>query len=258
MLKSLFKSTHHTDLILALTAKELKVRYKHHAFGYLWSIANPLAYAAIYFLVFKLVMKVKVDNFPVFLICGLFPWQWIANSIGVGPITFIGNAPLIKKVNFKRNLLSLVVVIQDMIHFVVSIPIIVVVLFLYNKMPSLNWVVGIPILLMIQLAFTYSLNLFTATLNLFFRDMEKLIQMLMTFLFFLTPVVYKPEMVPERYKPLLLINPFAPLITSWRELFLFSRFDILNIGLASLWAFCLLFIAQCIYKKLSWRFAEVL
>ena len=118
------------DIIIALTQKELKVRYKHHAFGYLWSIANPLAYALIYFLVFKLVMKVKVEDFPIFLISGLFPWQWMANSIGVGPMTFIGNASLIKKVNFPRNLLSLVVVIQDMIHYLVSIPIIIIFLYI--------------------------------------------------------------------------------------------------------------------------------
>ena len=246
------------DIIIALTQKELKVRYKHHAFGYLWSIANPFAYAIIYFLVFKLVMKVQVDNFPIFLICGLFPWQWIANSMGVGPMTFIGNAPLIKKVNFPRNLLSLVVVIQDMIHFFASIPIIIICLYLYGKSPAWNWVLGIPLLLIIQLIMTYSINLFTATVNLFFRDMEKLLQMLMTFLFFLTPVVYKDEMIPEQYQVFLYCNPVAHLIISWRDLLLNSAINLVSIGIATAWCLGALFIAQITYKKLSWRFAEIL
>ena len=247
------------DIIIALTQKELKVRYKHHAFGYLWSIANPLAYALIYFLVFKLVMKVKVEDFPIFLISGLFPWQWMANSIGVGPMTFIGNASLIKKVNFPRNLLSLVVVIQDMIHYLVSIPIIIIFLYIYHKpLPGLEWLLGVPALCLIQLAYTYSLNLLIATVNLFFRDMEKLIQMCMTFLFFLTPIVYKIEMVPEKYKAFLYLNPIAPLITSWRDLFLHSSINFSQIGLSLIWVVFFLLISQTIYKKLSWRFAEIL
>lgn len=251
---------HHTiDIVLALTQKELKVRYKHHAFGYLWSLANPIAYATIYFAVFKLVMKVKIDNFPIFLICGLFPWQWIANSLGVGPMTFIGNAPLIKKVNFPRFLLSFVVVLQDMIHFLVSIPVIVIFMFFYNgSTPTLIWLVGIPLLCLIQLLFTYSINLLSATINLFFRDMEKLLQMATTFLFFLTPIVYRPEMIPVQYKVFLYLNPAAPLIISWRELFLNNILDFQQMGYAFAWSLLLLTVTQLIYKKLSWRFAEIL
>lgn len=246
------------DLILALTQKELKVRYKHHAFGYFWSISNPLAYAIIYFMVFKLVMKVKVDNFPIFLISGLFPWQWISNSMGVGPLTFLGNASLIKKVRFPRNLLSFVVVIQDMIHYLASIPIIIIFLYLFDMKPSFIWLVGIPLLTLIQVIATYSINLLTATINLFFRDMEKLIQMGLTFLFFLTPVVYKPEMVPERYQVFLFFNPFASLIISWRDMFLHSQLNYFHIGVSFGWAMILLAISQFTYRKLSWRFAEVL
>ncbi|MBG58964.1 MAG: ABC transporter permease [Peredibacter sp.] len=249
---------HTTDLLMALTQKELKVRYKHHAFGYLWSIANPLAYATIYFLVFKLVMKIDVENFPIFLVSGLFPWQWIANSLGVGPMTFIGNAPLIKKINFPRNFLSLVVVIQDMIHYLASIPIIIILMALFKIYPSWTWFIGIPTLAIIQLILSYSLNLFTATLNLFFRDTEKLVQMLMTFMFFLTPVVYKAEMVPKKFEALLLLNPFASLIISWRELFIRSELALNHIGIALCWAIALFIITQVTYKKLSWRFAEVL
>lgn len=249
---------HTKDLIIALTQKELKIRYKHHAFGYFWSIGNPLAYALVYFLVFKLVMKVKVDNFPVFLICGLFPWQWIANSLGVGPMTFIGNASLIKKVRFPRHFLSLVVVIQDMIHFLVSIPIILVFLLIYKLNPGWEILAAIPILCIIQLVISYSLNLLTASLNLFFRDIEKLIQMLLTFLFFLTPVVYKPQMVPEKFSNFLYFNPFSSLIIAWREAFLENHLDFFNIGIAAIWATLLLVLAQGVYKKLSWRFAEVL
>lgn len=246
------------DTIIVLTQKELKVRYKHHILGYFWSISNPLTYALIYYITFKLIMKVKVDQFPIYLITGLFPWQWIANSAGVGPMTFIGNASLIKKVNFPRYLISLVVVFQDMIHFLISIPIIVIMLYIYNKSPHWTWLIGIPLMCAIQVAYTYALNLILATTNLFFRDIEKLTQMLMTFIFFFTPIVYKPEMVPEKYQIFLYLNPAASLIISWREVLLNGKLDFFNISIATAWALVFALLAQLAYKKLSWRFAEVL
>jgi lipopolysaccharide transport system permease protein len=246
------------DIIIQLTHKELRVRYKNLSFGYLWSIANPLAYAALYYIVFKAIMKVKVENFPVFLICGLFPWQWFANSVGVAPMTFLGNAPLIKKVNFPRYLLNLVAVMQDMLHFLAALPVVVVFLFIFNKYPTLDWLVGIPILCGIQLILTYGLNLFIATLNLFFRDLERLIQIGMTFLFYTTPVVFDLQMVPELYRPYIIINPVAPLIISWRGLLLDGYINWYYCGISLVWALIILWFGQFVYKKLSWRFAEIL
>ena len=209
-------------------------------------------------LVFKLVMKVKVENYPIFLLAGLFPWQWIANSVGVAPNSFIGNASLIKKLNFPRNMLCLVVVLQDLIHFVAAIPVIIGLMFFYGLYPGPEWLLGIPVLCVAQILFTYSLNLLFATINLFFRDMEKLLMMLMTFLFFLTPVVYKAEMVPEKYQAFLYLNPAAGLIISWRELFLNSAIT-WDFWLSSLgWGIVLFTISSLLYDKLKWRFAEII
>ena len=85
------------DLILVLTAKEIKVRYKNNVLGYLWSIANPLAFALVFFVAFKIFLKWDIKDYVLFLIAGLFPWQWFANSVGVSCGVFIGNASIIKK-----------------------------------------------------------------------------------------------------------------------------------------------------------------
>jgi lipopolysaccharide transport system permease protein len=252
-------SAHIKEIFIVLTQKELKVRYKHHALGYLWSVANPLAFAIIYFSIFKLIMKVKVENFPIFLLSGLFPWQWIGNSLGVGPMTFLGNSGLIKKINFPRNLLSSVVAFQDMIHFIISIPVLIILFYFYNGLtPGLNWIIGIPMLCFIQFIMTYSLNLIIATTNLFFRDVEKLVQMSLTFLFFMTPVVYKYEMVPSEYQGLLLLNPFTSLIISWREVFMNNSIDTFHIGMSLGWAVVLYLLSRRVYSFCSWRFAEVI
>jgi len=246
------------DIIIQLTQKELRVRYKHLSLGYLWSIANPLAFAFLYYVVFKQVMKVKIENFPIFLICGMFPWQWFINSISVGSWTFLGNAPLIKKVNFPRNLLSLVIVFQDLIHFYISIPIIILFLFIFDITPSWTWFLGIPLLTIIQFMLTYGLNLFIATINLFFRDLERLIGILMTFLFYFTPVIYDLSMVPIEYRDLIVLNPVAPLIICWRDLFMNGVINWNFMAYAFGWASIALVVGHLVYKKLSWRFAEIL
>lgn len=246
------------DLTYQLLQKELRVRYKNLSLGYLWSLANPLVYGALYYGIFKVIMKVKIENFPLFLICGLFPWQWFANSVLVGPMTFLGNSPLIKKVNFPRYLLSFVAVGQDLVHFIISIPVIVLFLYIFDNSPSLSWFVGIPVLVSIQLMLTYGANLFIATVNLFFRDIERLIQLAMTFLFYSTPVVFNLSMVPEPYKDYVYLNPVAPLIVAWRSLFMDGQILWFEIGISAVWALLIVGLGQFVYQKLSWRFAEIL
>lgn len=248
----------HKDIIIQLTKKELKLRYKNHALGYLWSVANPMAFAAIYFIVFQVLMKVQIKNYALVLVCGLFPWQWLANTIGVSPSIFLGNASLIKKVIFPRQLLVLVVVIQDMLHFIFALPVILALMIYYHIYPSLNWLILFPTILIIQLTLVYSLSLLIGSINLFFRDLEKLVGIFMTFLFYSTPVVYQVEMIPERFRSLIYLNPFATIIISWKNLFLESSYDIKYLLSSAAWSALAFGLSSLIFKKLSWRFAEVL
>ncbi|HPP07434.1 MAG TPA: hypothetical protein PLW88_08675, partial [Syntrophorhabdaceae bacterium] len=89
---------HFIDLIIVFTQKDLKVRYKNSFLGYLWSVGHPLAFAIIFYIAFKLIMRVPIENYALFLICGLFPWQWFSNSINASPMIFLGNAQIIKKI----------------------------------------------------------------------------------------------------------------------------------------------------------------
>ena len=246
------------DLIFVLTNKEIKIRYKNTFLGYLWSIANPLAFSFVFFIAFKVVMRIEIENYTLFLIAGLFPWQWFSNSINVSPLIFLGNASIIKKVNFPRNILPLATVLQDMLHFILSIPVIVVFLFIYHKSPSLSWLYGIPLLLSVQLLLIYGLSLMISSLNLFFRDLEKLVALLITFVFYFTPIIYPVTLIPEGYRYLINFNPLAPLMISWRNLFLYGTFESTYLSVISLFSIVTFIIGYSVYRKLSWKFAEVL
>ncbi len=245
------------DLVLILTQKEIKVRYKNSWLGYVWSIANPLAFALVYLVAFKTFMRIDIPHYSLFLISGLFPWQWLSNSIGLAPGIFIGNASLLKKVRFPRNLLVASMVLNDGFHFVISIPVIVVFMFAYGFFPSWSWLIGIPLLAFAQLLMAYGLALAIASLNLFFRDLERLTGILLAFLFFLTPIFYTESMMPARYQALLTLNPAAPLILSWRRLFLSGSLDWSAVTMVYIHAMVALAVGSLIYLKLSWKFAEV-
>lgn len=250
---------YYRDLIIVLTQKELKVKYKSSIFGYFWSIGHPLAFAFVFFVAFKVVMKIQMENYSLFLIAGLFPWQWFSNSVNVSTTVFWGNASLIKKINFSRHILPITTVLQDMIHFILSIPVIVLFMVIYQKSPSLSWLYGIPLLLAIQFLMTYGISLMVSSINLFFRDLERLTVILMTFLFYFTPIIYPETMVPERYKLLVInLNPLSPLMISWRNLFLSGTLESASLMVSFAYSIFAFILGYVIYRKLSWKFAEVL
>lgn len=252
------KIRHYIDIATVLLQKDLKVRYKNTFLGYLWSVGHPLAYALVFFISFKIVMKIQIDDYVLFLISGLFPWQWLNNSLNASPTIFLSNWTIIKKINFPRNMLPFTLVLQDTLHFILSIPVIIVFLLFYGKTPSISWFYGIPSLLIIQFCMVYGLSLFISSINLFFRDLERLTVIGLTLLFYFTPVIYPESMIPERYSGFLMLNPFAHLIVSWRNLFLTGTIRPLFLIISLSYSLLILWVGHAIYRKLNWRFAEVL
>ena len=254
---------YYRDLLFVLVAKEFKVRYKSTFLGYVWSILNPLAFAAVYFFVFKHLVSrggqagAEIKNYALYLILGLFPWQWFANSVNSSNSFFLSNDSLIKKVRFPRAFLVLAGVLNDLIHFAVSIPVMVAFMLYYREYPSVTWLWYIPFLVGVQLLFTYSVALFIATCNLFFRDLDRLTAIFTLMWFFLTPVIYPIEIISERYPWGLFVNPMASLIVCWRSVFLEGRLPLNYAGSALAFSVVAYLIAQSVYRSLQWRFAEV-
>lgn len=246
------------DLINVITIKELKVRYKSSFFGYLWSVANPLFFAMIYYFVFKLVMRVQVPNYTIFLIAGLFPWQWFANSVNSAAYSFIANAQMIKKTAFPRSVIPLSNVLMEGLHFLCTIPVIIVFLLVYNLSPTLNWLWGIPLIACGQIIFTFGIALLCASLNLFFRDLERFVVLTTMLLFYCTPILYDINMIPQHYQWIVEYNPLATMILSWRDLLLNGHLDLMlttSLYLNGLFSFL---IGVYVFNKLKYRFAEIL
>src|SRR5262245_35967754 len=248
----------YVDPALTLTQKEIKIRYKSNLLGYFWSVANPLASAIIFYLAVQVFLRVEIENYIVFLIIGLFAWQWFSNYM-VGSCTiFLSNGSLIKKSVFPRFVLPIALNLQDAFHYAMSVPVIFAFL-VYHNIPIgpatvLGACVVIPAQFLLLLGFGFALS----SINLFLRDVERILVILLNMMLFLSPVIYPIDRVPEPYQELIWMNPMTPIIEAWRGIFLREAIRWDHVGLAYVYAVIAMALGLWVYRRLSWRFAEVI
>ena len=247
------------EIILQLIIKDFRVRYKGTFLGYAWALVTPLMFASIFNFVFQRILRFQVENYPLFLVSGLFAWQWFSNSISGAAGCFLHNSPLIKKINFPRYLLPFSVVLIDALHFLLALPIVLIFLVVWGK-PAfhLAWLYGLPTIFLTQLAIIYGITLCVASLNTIIRDIDKIVNLLVIMLFYLTPVFYPVSVIPEDIRQVIQINPMTGVITAWQGLLLHGRFEWMLLSGSMVWGAILLLVGAVVYNKMSSRFAEVL
>ena len=215
--------TYYKDLAIILTQKDLKVRYANSYLGYFWSLALPLALALTFYYVFTVLMNLRiVPDYALFLVAGLFPWQAFQNSITGGGQVFLGNSFLLKRVKFPRQFLVLSLLLNEVFHFIMSIPVLIFFLLFYGKLSPkiVIWVLYIPLNLLPMMLLAFGLSLIIACANVFFRDLDKLVLVLTTIWFYFTPLFYSVKMVPARFQSMVLLNPMTLIINNWRNIFM--------------------------------------
>jgi lipopolysaccharide transport system permease protein len=250
---------HAGELLYLLVIKDLKVRYKSRFLGYVWALANPLAFAFMYWLAFKFIMRMDMANYSLFLITGIFPWIWLSTGAVNGARSFVYNASLIRKANLWRPILPLSCVVQETVHFLFALPVIAAFLFFTGDLPlRASWLWQIPLLIALQVAFAYPIALSLAVTSVYVRDIEFLVGIGFSLLFFATPMVYPITMVPEEYRGWFELNPLHALIDSWRSVLLEGAVQPQHLGYAAATAAAMGVIAWVLYRWLVRRVGELI
>lgn len=252
------KTRQQLDLLKLLVKKEIILRYKRTYLGFLWSLLNPLLTGFVLFIAFKIFMRFEMEDYTLFLLSALFPWTWFSVSVSMSTNTLIGNISLIKKVVFPKHFLLLATVIGQLVNFIFSLPILLVLVYSYGKAPTWNWLVAMPLLIGVQFIVCYGLALMVSMVNAFFRDMEHIINVLLSLLFWMTPILYPLEAVPERYRVYLSLNPATYLIQSWRDIFFSNSINWDYIFICMLTATVVFLAGSLVFKRLDRRLDEVL
>ena len=180
-------------LIQSLVARELKARYRGSVLGFFWSFVNPLLLLGIYSFIFTTIMPNRIEGlqpYALFMLCGILPWTWFCASLTEASGSLIAGGNLIKKVLFPAEVLPIVSVLANMVHFFLALPIVVAVLLLYRHWPDPGGLAWFPVVVRVQLVFTTGVALALAALAVHFRDIRDILANVLMLWFFSTPIIY--------------------------------------------------------------------
>lgn len=204
------------QLLKNLTVRELKVRYKRSVLGFLWSLLNPLLMMAVFTLIFSLAFRAPIPDFPIFFLVGYLPWSFFQASVQVSTGVIVGNANLVTKVYFPREVLPMAVVLSQAVHFGLAMIVLFIALLVkgYNFLPYLP---GMLLATLLLFLFTTGVSMFFAAANTKLRDIQEFLNVLFLTWFYLTPVIYSLEQIPERFRWVIQLNPMTHVVEMMRD-----------------------------------------
>ena len=237
MLAHLKELVRFRGLIRNLVVRELRVRYKNSVLGVLWSWLNPLFMMIVYTVVFIYMRSpangtVSNSDFPVFILCGLLPWNFFSGAVMQSVGSIVGNASLVKKVYFPREILPLSIVLSNLVNFGIALMILFPMLLIFG-VPLTPWVLLLPVIVGIQMCFIAGMALLLSALNVFYRDTKAIMDVAMMAWFFVTPIIYPIDILPRSRQILGLtidihrwtriLNPMASLVAAYRDVLYHGR-----------------------------------
>jgi len=267
---TLAELTHSRELFWNLTLRELRTRYKRTALGWAWSMLNPLATTLIYTFVFVVLFNAQapvgnpsgLESFGLFIICGVLPWNFLSIGVGTSMTTVAANASLVKKVAFPREHLVLANVAASLATLFIELGVLAVVLLVVGNVVVVQ-IPGILLAAALLSGFVVGVSLFMASASVFFRDLHHLWGIVVQIWFFLTPVVYTPDLLEAQVsEPVYWIYEHMPLAVAVR-LFRTLMYDvrypsIQQYGYLAIWAVAALWLGWTVFKRLAPRFPEEL
>lgn len=206
-----------------MTGRNVRSLYKQSILGYAWIFINPLMQILVLTFVFSTILRIGMDviahPFPLFLCVALLPWIFFANAVASATDSITGSASLVTKVYFPREILVVATVFSKIVDLFFGILILLGLMAFYSEYPSWT-LVWVPAIFAMQLLFTVGISLPLAALNLFFHDVRYLVGVILMIWFYITPIIYPLDIVPERYKMLFELNPLSRVVNAYRRVLL--------------------------------------
>jgi len=232
--------------VLASVSRDFRAKYLGSVLGGAWAVVNPLAMIAIYTLIFSGVMRARLPgtdqgfSYSIYLCAGIITWGLFSEMVGRLTNVFLENANLIKKINFPRICLPLIVTISAFLNFSIIFALFSLFLAVVGKFPGWILVSIVPVLA-IQVLLALGLGIALGTLNVFFRDVGQFTGIVMQFWFWLTPIVYPADIVPDAIRAVLLYNPMFPVVQAYQAISLHNTYPVWG----SLWPTAVTAVLAC-------------
>ena len=214
-------------LIQSLVSRDLKARYRGSILGFFWSFINPLLLLLTYTVVFTIIMPTRrspnMEPYYLFFFCGILPWTFFSSALLESSGVLIAGGNLIKKVLFPAEVLPVVTVVSNLVHFLLGLPILLAFLAFEGR---LGWeALLLPLPLLVQFVFTLGLALFISALTVHFRDLQNILGHVLHLWFFASPILYFYGDVQGGLRDVLRLNPMSHILVSYQQILFFGRFD---------------------------------
>lgn len=243
-----------------LILKDFKIRYRNMSLGILWSLINPLVMMTVLSLVFGRILHKDVDTrnqpYPVFVLCGLVPFNFFVGALMTGATSVVDNAGLIKRVLVPREIIPVAAVLSNCVHLLIQIALLLLVTVAFGLRPNRYWL-WLPVIWALYVAFVCGLALGSSAINVYIRDTRYVLESFTTVLFWLVPIFYSFADIPPKYSAIYGVNPVAALIFAMRNILMDGIAPpmsiIVNMTLA---ASVTLVLGSIIFDRLKARFYE--
>ena len=246
------------ELLKTNIKKEVRGKYKGSWLGVLWTFLNPLLMLAVYAFVFPYILRVKTDNYTIFMIVALIPWNFFTAAIQQGTGCVVANGNILKKVYFPREIIPISITTSQLINFFITC----IIMFAFIIFSGVGFSIHIllfPILVLIQYILTLALTFFLSSLTVFAHDIDHFVSIALTLGFYATPVVYQASMLPQKFQWAMKVNPMAVLVEAYRSILYYHRLpDMTMLVVWGLGSVALLVVGYLIFKKLEKSFVEEL
>ena len=244
-------------ILQTLVQRDLRVRYAGSAIGYLWTILDPLAMAAIYFVVFTVIFEARhvgYQPYILFLIIGLLAWQWFSQCISETARALLQESRLVRSTNLPREFWVARIVVAKGIEYLLSLPVLAGFALYYVLLgeAALNWrLVLIPVAVALQFVLSAGIGLILAPLTVLFTDMSRIVRIAVRMGFYATPVIYGIHAVPEPLRYVLLLNPMSGILELYRAGFFSQGIDLRAIAVATVISFGVLVAGTMVFRRLE-------
>lgn len=248
------------DLLVAWTMRTIRARYQQSALGGMWAVLQPAAAAVIFSVIFTRFVPVDTNGIPyiVFSYTALVPWTLFSGSISDMVESLVTNMNLVSKIYFPREILPLAALLARLLDFVIAAFVLVILMLLYGVPPTSVGVLLVPVILIIQLMLAFGIGLIGAAVNVFFRDVRHLVVLGLQLWLYASPIIYPVSAVPERLRPYYFLNPMAGIIEAYRVVLLYNDLPGTYLIISALAASILLTAGYWFFKRVEFRFADVI
>lgn len=257
-LKFMFREVvDYRQLFYYLTLKEIQIKYKQSIIGIGWALLIPVISMFIFTFIFTKIAKVETDvPYPIFAYCGLLPWQLFAQGLNTATKSLVSNANLVTKVYLPREAFPFAAAMAKLIDFAIGFFFLFFLMWYYDISISLT-IIFVPAVLFIQILFTLGLSFLLSMGNLYFRDVDYIMQVVIQLWMYVTAVVYPLKVANSKLQMVLNLNPMTPIIDCYRDVILRGHLPTLNIfGPTALFAIAIFLLGWYLFHKFEFQFAE--